>query len=75
LTLQDNPIPENLAAFLNIPPQKLGEFLTMLTPDELYDIFEEVLAEGASVKILSSVTIDEWIKIEEKLQSSSTSNL
>ena len=75
MTLQDNPTPENLAAFLNIPPQKLGEFLNMLTSDELHEIFENMLPKGAGEKILASVTMDEWIKIEEKIQSSPTSIL
>jgi hypothetical protein len=75
LELHDKPTAENLAAFLNIPIQKLGEFLNMLTPDELTEIFYKVLPEDASNKILSSITADEQIKIKEKLQSSANSNL
>ena len=75
LELHDKPTAENLAAFLNIPLQKLGEFLNMLTPDELNEIFYKVLPEDAGNKILSSITADEQIKIKEKLQSIDNSNL
>ena len=75
LELHDNPTAQNLAAFLNIPLQKLGEFLNMLSPDELNEIFGDVLPQDVREKILSSITTDERIKIEEKLQSSANSNL
>jgi Mg/Co/Ni transporter MgtE len=69
LTLQDNPTPENLAAFLNIPPQKLGEFLNMLTPDELNEVFEKILPKGARENILTGLNPTERVEIEKKLQS------
>jgi hypothetical protein len=69
LTLQDNPTQENLAAFLNIPPQKLGEFLNMLSPDELNEVFEKILPEGARENILSGLNPTERVEIEKKLQS------
>jgi hypothetical protein len=75
LELHDNATAQNLAAFLNIPLQKLGEFLNMLSPDELNEIFGDVLPQDVREKILSSITTDERIKIEEKLQSSANSNL
>ncbi len=75
LELHDKPTAENLAAFLDIPLQKLGEFLNMLSTDELTDIFDKVLPKDAREKILNSITTDERIKIEERLRSSPNSNL
>jgi hypothetical protein len=70
LELHDRPTAENLAAFLNIPLQQLGKFLNMLSPDEIKEIFDQVLPEDARERILGSITTDERIKIEDKLQSS-----
>ena len=40
LSLNTYPTPEKLAEFLDLPPEKLPEFLNMLTKDELIEMFD-----------------------------------
>ena len=40
LSLNTYPTPEKLAEFLDFPPEKLPEFLNMLTKDELSEMFD-----------------------------------
>ena len=54
LSLNAYPTPEKLAEFLDLPPEKLPEFLNMLTKDELSEMFD-MLPQDTLTSVLTSL--------------------
>jgi DNA-directed RNA polymerase specialized sigma subunit len=55
ISLNSEPTPEKVAEFLNIPPQKLREFLSMLTQEELTEILD-MLPPASQNSILNNLS-------------------
>jgi hypothetical protein len=58
LSLNTYPTPEKLAEFLDLPPEKLPEFLNMLTKDELSEMFD-MLPQDTLTSVLTSLNTNE----------------
>jgi hypothetical protein len=58
LSLNTYPTPEKLAEFLDLPPEKLPEFLNMLTEDELSEMFD-MLPQDTLTSVLTSLNTNE----------------
>ena len=63
LSLNNDPTPEKFAEFLDLPPEKLPEFLNMLTKDELIEMFD-MLPQDTLTSVLTSLSINEQDRIE-----------
>ena len=74
LSLNTYPTPEKLAEFLDLPPEKLPEFLNMLTKDELIEMFD-MLPQDTLTSVLSSLSINERNRIETDLGGTAISSV
>jgi hypothetical protein len=63
LSLNTYPTPEKLAEFLDLPPEKLPEFLNMLTKDELSEMFD-MLPQDTLTSVLTSLNTNELNEAE-----------
>jgi hypothetical protein len=63
MSLNSEPTPEKVAEFLSLPPQKLREFLSMLTPDELTEVLD-MLPPGSQNIVLNNLGEIERNRIE-----------
>ena len=74
LSLNTHPTPEKLAEFLELPPEKLPEFLNMLTKDELSEMFD-MLPQDTLTDVLDSLSINERNRIETDLGGTALSSV
>ena len=67
LSLNTYPTPEKLAEFLDFPPEKLPEFLNMLTKDELSEMFDMLPQHTLTKCTATSLNINEQGRIEARI--------